>query len=60
MSHDFRTTLEHQTPESNKSAGGKVLNTKTRRSANRAAAIFRLSAMHVGQTQTALGAFYRR
>jgi transposase len=44
----------------NKISGGKVLNTKTRRSANRAAAIFRLSAMNVGQTQTALGAFYRR
>jgi transposase len=44
----------------NKISGGKVPNTKTRRSANRAAAIFRLSAMHVGQTNTALGAFYRR
>ena len=44
----------------NKISGGKVLNTKTRRSANRAAAIFRLSAMHVGQTHTAFGAFYRR
>ena len=44
----------------NKISGGKVLNTKTRRSANRAAAIFRLSAMHGGQTHTALGAFYRR
>jgi len=44
----------------NKISGGKVLNTKTRRSAHRAAAIFRMSAMHVGQTQTALGAFYRR
>ena len=44
----------------NKISGGKVLNTTTRRSANRAAAIFRLSAMNVGQTQTALGAFYRR
>jgi transposase len=44
----------------NKISGGKVLNTKTRRSANRAATIFRLSAMNVGQTHTALGAFYRR
>ena len=44
----------------NKISGGKVLNTKTRRSANRTAAIFRLSAMNVGQTHTALGAFYRR
>ena len=45
---------------SNKISGGKVLSTKTRRSANRAATIFRLSAMNVGQTNTALGAFYRR
>jgi transposase len=44
----------------NKISGGKVLSTKTRRSAHRAAAIFRLSAMHVGQTNTAFGAFYRR
>jgi len=44
----------------NKISGGKVLHTKTRRSAHRAAAIFRLSAMNMGQTNTALGAFYRR
>jgi transposase len=44
----------------NKISGGKVLSTKTRRSANRAAKIFRLSAVNVGRTQTALGAFYRR
>jgi transposase len=44
----------------NKISGGKVLSTKTRRSANRAAAIFRLSAVNVGKTNTALGAFYRR
>ena len=40
--------------------GGKVFSSKTRRSANRAAKIFRLSAVNVGQTHTALGAFYRR
>jgi transposase len=39
---------------------GKVLSTKTRRSSNRAATIFRLSAVNVGKTNTALGAFYRR
>jgi transposase len=44
----------------NKISGGKVLSTKTRRSANRAAKIFRLAAVNVGRTSTALGAFYRR
>ena len=44
----------------NKISGGKVLSSKTRRSANRAAVIFRLSAVNVGRTTTALGAFYRR
>ena len=44
----------------NKISGGKVLSTKTRRSANRAAKIFRLAAVNVGRTNTALGAFYRR
>lgn len=44
----------------NKISGGKVLSTKTRRSANRAAKILRLSSVNVGQTNTALGAFYRR
>ena len=44
----------------NKISGGKVLSTKTRRSSNRAATIFRLSAVNVGKTHTALGAFYRR
>jgi transposase len=41
-------------------SGGKVLSTKTRRSANRTAAIFRLSAVNVERTNTAFGAFYRR
>ena len=44
----------------NQISGGKVLNTKTRRSAHRAAKIFRLAALNVGKTHTALGAFYRR
>jgi transposase len=44
----------------NKISGGKVLSSKTRRSSNRAATIFRLSAVNVGRTHTALGAFYRR
>lgn len=33
---------------------------KTRRSTNRAAAIFCMVAVNIGKTQTALGAFYRR
>ena len=44
----------------NKISGGRVLNTKTRRSANRAAAVLRIAAVNIGKTQTALGAFYRR
>jgi transposase len=44
----------------NKISGGKVLSSKTRRSTNRAAAIFRMVAVNIGKTQTALGAFYRR
>jgi len=44
----------------NKISGGKVLSSRTRRSANRAAALLRLAAVTVGKTQSALGAFYRR
>jgi transposase len=44
----------------NKISGGRLLNSKTRRSANRAAALLRVAAVNVGKTQTALGAFYRR
>jgi transposase len=44
----------------NKISGGRLLHSRTAPSANRAAAIFRLVAMSVGKTQTALGAFYRR
>ena len=43
-----------------KISGGKVLSAKTRRSANRAAALVRLAASTVGKTDTALGAFHRR
>jgi transposase len=44
----------------NKISGGRVLSSKTRRSANRAAALLRMAAISVGKTNTALGAFYRR
>ena len=44
----------------NKVSGGKLLSSQTQPSANRAAAIFRMAAMTLGRTQTALGAFYRR
>lgn len=44
----------------NKISGGKLLSSKTRRSANRATALLRTAAVNVGRTQTALGAFYRR
>jgi hypothetical protein len=43
----------------NKVSGGRLLSSRTRLP-NRAAAIFRLAAMNLGRTQTALGAFYRR
>ena len=43
-----------------KISGGKVLSSRTRRSANRAATLLRLAATSVGRTQTALGAFFRR
>jgi transposase len=44
----------------NKISGGRLLSSRTQASANRAAAIFRMAAMSLGRTQTALGAFYRR
>lgn len=44
----------------NKISGGRLLSSRTQPSANRAAAILRMTAMSVGRTQTALGAFYRR
>lgn len=44
----------------NKMSGGRVISSRTPPSANRAAAILRMSAMTLGRTPTALGAFYRR
>ena len=44
----------------NRISGGRLLSSRTQPSANRAAAIFRMAAMTLGRTQTALGAFYRR
>lgn len=44
----------------NKISGGRLLSSRTQPSANRAAGIFRMAAMSLGRTQTALGAFYRR
>ncbi|MGH9383373.1 MAG: transposase [Vicinamibacterales bacterium] len=44
----------------NKISGGRLLSRRTPPSANRAAAIFRLAAMTLGRSRTALGAFYRR
>jgi transposase len=43
-----------------KISGGKVLSARTRRSTNRATTLFRLAAVSVGRTSTALGAFFRR
>lgn len=44
----------------NKISGGRLLSSRTQPSANRAAAIFRVAAMSLARTSTALGAFYRR
>lgn len=44
----------------NKISGGRVLSSKTRHSASRAAALLRVAAVNIGRTHTALGAFYRR
>ena len=44
----------------NKISGGRLLSSRTQPSANRAAAILRMTAMTLGRTQTALGAFDRR
>jgi hypothetical protein len=43
-----------------KVSGGRLLSSKTHRSANRAAALLPIAAVNIGRTQTALGAFYRR
>ncbi len=44
----------------NKISGGRLLSSRTQRSANRAALILRMAASSLYRTQTALGAFYRR
>jgi transposase len=44
----------------NKISGGRVLSSRTRKSANRAAVALRIAAVNVGKTHTAIGAFYRR
>jgi transposase len=44
----------------NKISGGRLLSSRTQPSANRAAAILRMTVMTLGRTDTALGAFYRR
>ena len=44
----------------NRVSGGRLLSSRTEPSANRAAAIFRMAAMTLGRTRTALGACYRR
>jgi transposase len=44
----------------NKISGGRLLSSRTQPAANRAAAILRMTAMSLGRTQSALGAFYRR
>jgi transposase len=41
-------------------SGGKVLSSKTRKVVNRAASAFRMAAQSLANSQTALGAFYRR
>lgn len=43
-----------------KISGGKVLSSHTRRSANRARQAFKMAAMGVARSDSALGAFYRR
>ncbi len=43
-----------------KISGGKILSSKTKRSANRGAAAFRMAASTLSRSKTALGAFYRR
>ena len=44
----------------NNVSGGRLLSSRTQPSANRAAAILRMTAMSLGRTETALGGFYRR
>ena len=44
----------------NKISGGKILSSKTKTSANRAATAFRMAAYSLTKSKSALGAFYRR
>jgi transposase len=44
----------------NRISGGRLLSSSTAPSTNRAAAVLRMAAVAVGNTQTALSAFYRR
>src|SRR5262249_8742796 len=44
----------------NKISGGRLLSSRTQPSANRAAAILRMTVMSLGRTHTAVGEFYRR
>ncbi len=44
----------------NKISGGKILSSKTKTSANRAAMAFRMAAYSLTKSKSALGAFYRR
>jgi transposase len=44
----------------NKGSGGRLLSSRTRPSANRAATVLRLAVFPRGRSPTALGAFYRR
>jgi transposase len=44
----------------NKISGGRILSSTTKPSANKTAQIFRLAALSVSRSKTALGAFYRK
>jgi len=44
----------------NKVSGGKILNSKTKRTTNRAAAALRMAAFTLSNSKSALGAYYRR
>jgi transposase len=44
----------------NKISGARLISSRTQPSANKAAALLRMSAMVLGRTSTALGAYYRR
>lgn len=44
----------------NKISGGRILSSTTKPSANKSAQIFRLAALAVSRSKTALGAFYRK